>query len=139
VFHFPRFLGRKAAVLALAAAPLGAGSSIFASAMIGTPAAHAAGTACIDINTSPPGSTGLGACPTTPSTTTLAAINVCTPLNTSNDGSGTGEPGTGVWTNPEGYVGVVEPPVDVWGNLLGGPTGQAEVGGVGIASQQTGC
>lgn len=129
-------LVRKIAAVTLVAAPLGAGSSLVASAVIGTPAAHAASGACIDIN---PTGAHAGPCsaPSSPGSTTAndpstAAINVCT-------GGASDSGAWGAGSAPAGSIVVANSGnTQVWANTTG-PIGQAEVDGIGIASDQTGC
>lgn len=124
-------LARNVAVLALTAAPLGAATSVAWSALAAAPAANATPVACVGISTSDSPEVVVGAnCPN-PGT---AVIDVCVAGTESSPGT------NGVYVNPsEGGVGVYEPPVSVWGNLLAGPDGQALVDGTGIAAQQTPC
>ena len=148
-------LMRRVAVLTLAAAPLGAVTSVVGTAIVGTPAAHATtpvpATTCITIwdNAAPtvtpnptPTTTPSYACPKTPAPNTVVAINIC-------QGSGTPAPPTGTFPttisvpDPTGHTWVI------WGNLSDptSPTGVFEVTNpttgagtyVGFASQQTGC
>lgn len=146
MFHFQNRLTRKVAVLALAAAPFGAGSSVVVSSVIGTPAAHASGeAACVDVQ---PGSgatdnvvsgsqtggalgVGTGECGgAAGADNSTAAINVCV------GGTGANSPGGGVNTGPD--IGYSNGPNEAWFNQTG-PSGQLEIGGVGIGSEQTGC
>lgn len=146
---FKTSLTRKLAALTLAAAPLGAGTSVLASAVIGTPAAHATGeVACVDVQPGP-GATdnvvstpvvgvGSGQCGGGPNLDgSTAAINVC-------DGGGSANsPGGGLNTGANGDFGYssgsgANPENEAWFNATG-PSGQLEVDGIGIASEQTGC
>lgn len=146
-------LSRKFVVLALAAAPLGTGSyvALTATTGLGAAAAHAASNQCIGVPTGPEagGSVATNPCENGNTPTDLAQINVCLPgngntgtyPNSGSDGStdsGVPAPTTGLNTGPD--VGVYEPAsgVSVWASTVG-PSGQAEIDGIGIASEETGC
>jgi hypothetical protein len=128
---------------AVMAAAIAVPAGLFVPAVtgIGAHTAHAA-VACIDVSTDPPGeSNPFGPCPTTPDADTVVAINVCV-MQPSDPGS-----------DPAAGLGLTDHGVDVLGSTVvplnqdtaeawmqvAGPSGELEVAGTGIASQQQGC
>ncbi|MHB8328248.1 MAG: hypothetical protein ACYDD6_01230 [Acidimicrobiales bacterium] len=121
--------------MGLVVAPLSAGSSVVATAFVGTTAAHAAGAvACVTVN---PTAVTAGSCgapsandDSAASNPATAAINVCV-------GGGGGAFGP----DSNDIVVVSAGNTQIWADVsnLAGPDGMAEVDGIGIASNQTGC
>lgn len=129
---------KKAAIAAAISLPMG----VAGPALLGATAAHADDTALayVGVDTSAPTVVVVGTGDAQSAGT--AVVDVCA-LPATGGGTSAGAPNDGESPAAVGTsltdLGVDVGTVAVWGNLTGGPTGQFEVAGTGIASQQTGC